>query len=38
MELIRATAEDVLQLIGYIQEKVKNDTGFFIEPEIEILG
>jgi len=33
-----ATAEDVLQLIGYIQEKVKNDTGFFIEPEIEILG
>jgi len=27
-----------LQLIGYIQEKVKNDTGFFIEPEIEILG
>ena len=33
-----ATAEDVLQLSGYIQEKVKNDTGFFIEPEIEILG
>ena len=33
-----ATCADVLQLIKDIQEKVKNETGFFIEPEVEILG
>ncbi len=33
-----ATCEDVLQLIKDVQEKVKNDTGFFLEPEVEILG
>lgn len=33
-----ATCADVLRLIKDIQEKVKNDTGFFIEPEVEILG
>ena len=32
-----ATCEDVLNLIKDIQEKVKNDTGFFIEPEVEII-
>lgn len=33
-----ATCEDVLRLIKDVQEKVKNDTGFFLEPEVEILG
>lgn len=33
-----ATCEDVLRLIRDVQEKVKNDTGFFLEPEVEILG
>lgn len=33
-----ATCEDVLQLIKDVQEKVKNDTGFFLEPEVEIIG
>ncbi len=33
-----ATCADVLQLIKDVQEKVKNDTGFFLEPEVEILG
>ena len=33
-----ATSSDVLRLIKDVQEKVKNDTGFFIEPEVEILG
>ena len=33
-----ATCADVLELIKDIQEKVKNDTGFFIEPEVEIIG
>ena len=33
-----ATCEDVLRLIKDIQEKVKNDTGFSLEPEVEILG
>ncbi len=33
-----ATCDDVLMLIKDIQEKVKNETGFFIEPEVEILG
>ena len=33
-----ATCADVLQLIKDIQEKVKAETGFFIEPEVEILG
>ena len=33
-----ATCADVLQLIKDIQEKVKIETGFFIEPEVEILG
>ena len=33
-----ATCADVLQLIKDIQEKVKNETGFFIEPEVEIVG
>ena len=33
-----ATCEDVLRLIKDVQEKVKNDTGFSLEPEVEILG
>ena len=33
-----ATCEDVLRLIKDVQEKVKNDTGFLLEPEVEILG
>lgn len=33
-----ATCSDVLQLISDIQEKVRNDTGFSLEPEVEILG
>ena len=33
-----ATCSDVLQLIKDVQEKVKNDTGYFLEPEVEILG
>lgn len=33
-----ASCSDVLKLIKDIQEKVKNETGFFIEPEVEILG
>lgn len=32
-----ATCCDVLQLIKDVQEKVKNDTGFYLEPEVEIL-
>ncbi len=32
-----ATCADVLQLIKDVQEKVKNDTGFFLEPEVEII-
>ncbi|MBQ7875597.1 MAG: UDP-N-acetylmuramate dehydrogenase [Oscillospiraceae bacterium] len=32
-----ATCDDVLNLIKDVQEKVKNDTGFFLEPEVEIL-
>lgn len=33
-----ATCNDVLELIKDVQEKVKNDTGFSLEPEVEILG
>ena len=33
-----ATCKDVLQLIKDVQKKVKDDTGFFLEPEVEILG
>lgn len=33
-----ATCEDVLRLIKDVQEKVKNETGFSLEPEVEILG
>lgn len=33
-----ATCADVLALIKDVQEKVKADTGFFLEPEVEILG
>ena len=33
-----ATCADVLELIKGVQEKVKADTGFFLEPEVEILG
>lgn len=32
------TCADVLQLIKDVQEKVKNDTGYWLEPEVEILG
>lgn len=32
-----ATCENVLQIIKDIQEKVKADTGFYLEPEVEIL-
>lgn len=32
-----ATCSDVLELINDVQEKVKNDTGYFLEPEVEIL-
>lgn len=32
-----ATCADVLQLIRDVQEKVKNDTGFSLEPEVEII-
>ncbi len=32
-----ATCKDVLQIIEDIQKKVKDETGFFIEPEVEIL-
>ena len=32
------TCSDVLQLIKDVQEKVMADTGFFLEPEVEILG
>lgn len=32
-----ATCADVLELIKGVQEKVKADTGFFLEPEVEIL-
>lgn len=32
-----ATCRDVLELISDIQEKVKSETGFYLEPEIEIL-
>ena len=33
-----ATCADVLQLIKDVQKKVKDDTGFVLEPEVEILG
>ena len=33
-----ATCADVLALIKDVQEKVKNDTGYFLEPEVEILA
>ena len=33
-----ATCADVLQLIKDVQEKVEKDTGFHLEPEVEILG
>lgn len=32
-----ATCADVLQLMEDVKEKVKNDTGFVLEPEVEIL-
>lgn len=32
-----ATCSDVLELIKQVQEKVKAETGFFLEPEVEIL-
>ena len=32
------TCADVLQLIKDVQEKVKANTGFLLEPEVEILG
>ena len=33
-----ATCTDVLGLISAVQEKVREETGFFLEPEVEILG
>ncbi len=33
----KATCADVLQLIEDVQRKVKNDTGYDLEPEVEIL-
>lgn len=33
-----ATAKDVLSLIAIIQRKVKNDTGYNLEPEISFVG
>ena len=33
-----ATAEDILNLMKYIQEKVKEKFNIYIEPEIRILG
>lgn len=32
-----ATCSDVLELIKQVQDKVKTDTGFTLEPEVEIL-
>ena len=32
-----ATCADVLELIKQVQDKVKTDTGFTLEPEVEIL-
>lgn len=32
-----ATCADVLELIEWVQNKVKTDTGFTLEPEVEIL-
>ena len=32
-----ATCKDVLELIASVQEKVKAETGFDLEPEVEIL-
>ena len=33
-----ATCADVLQLIKDVQEKVEKETGYHLEPEVEILG
>lgn len=33
-----ATCKDVLKLISDVQDTVKEKTGFFLEPEVEILG
>lgn len=33
-----ASCADVLQLIEDVQKKVEADTGFFLEPEVEIIG
>ena len=33
-----ATSEDILALIHYVQEKVKNEFGVELEPEIRIIG
>ena len=34
----RATAFDVLSMISLVKEKVKNDTGYVLEPEISFIG
>ena len=33
-----ATCSDVLALISDVQKKIKEETGFSLEPEVEILG
>ncbi|MFH1624247.1 MAG: UDP-N-acetylmuramate dehydrogenase [Pseudomonadota bacterium] len=38
LNLGNATAKDVLSLIGEIQEKVYQETGLILEPEIRIIG
>ena len=32
------TTEDVIKLINYVQKVVKDETGFILEPEVQMLG
>ena len=38
LNLGNATAKDILSLIGEVQEKVYQETGLILEPEIRIIG